>query len=468
MPAYRHMNRLLPCLLLLATGCALHLRAPDPDLPTSRPLPPSREVSYLAAVARLPLSTLSGLLEREALAPLRFADRAGFIAWSYDVQRAGPVHARAQDGVLCFMVPFHGSGKVSALGGQLERALDAVVDVCARPRLSPSGQLTLQQPAVRVALDRVDFGGPARPLLDTLSAKLESVAGKQIADFVRNLKIPVGDYVTPTTAALYQSVPLTQGACLQLRPLSLRLAQPEVDPNTLRLAFSIATQPTIQAPCGPPTPPQRLPMVVDEDLHHPETTLTLPVAIGLQTVRDEVLAQLLALGQIQLAGNGDPSQGWIQVTGLRLDSAGGALLARAQIRGEVRDSFLFVPYTRQVDGEFLLWGVPQINDRFIELGKVEVDLATDNRLNALGAALQRQHITEILAKKLRIPRAQIEGQARQALATLGQGVTVAGQRMPVRIDTRSLTLDEVHASGQRLEVVVRFVGQVVVGETARQ
>ncbi len=467
MPKPRHAHRLLLPLALLSS-CALHVRAPEPDLPAQRPLPPSNEISHIAAVARLPLPMLAALLEKEALPPVHMEDHSGFVGWSFDVQRSGRVGARAQDGILCFQVPFHGTGRVQALGGSMEKALDATIDVCSRPKLTPSGLLRLEEPAVRVSMDRVDFGGPARPIFDNMAAHLERLTGKQIADYLRTLQVPVGDFVRPTTAALYKPFPLRPGTCLQLRPLSLRLAQPEVDPVSLRLAASIATQPTVEEPCGPAQRPQSLPMVVDDNLQHPETTLVLPIAVQLDTVRSQVLAQLQALGPIQLAGAGDPSQGWIEVTGLKLYSAGGALLARAQIRGEVRDRFLFMPFTRKIDGEFLLWGTPRITDAGVDLRNVQVDLETTDRLASLGAALQRQHIAEILGEKLRIPRTQVEQQARQALQSLATGVMVAGEHLPVRIDTRTLTLQDVRTAGQRLEVLVRFTGYVVLGDTTRR
>lgn len=464
-PLHRLLLAFVPALL---SGCALHVRAPDPDLAAPRPVPPSHEISYLAAVARMPLPTLGTLLETQALQPLHMEDRSGFLGWAFDMQRAGNVVVRAQDGILCFLVPFHGRGKVTALGGSMEKALDAAVDVCARPRLTPSGLLRLEAPAVRVSMNRVDFGAAAAPLMANLTERLEKIVGTQVADYLKTLQVPVGDFVTPTTAALYRPIPLQQGACLQLRPLSLRLAQPEADPSTLRLAASIATQPTVEEPCGPAQKPQRLAMAVDDDLQHPETTLTLPIAVRLQTVRDQVLAELQRLGHIELAGKGNPKQGWIEVTGLELKSAGGALLARAKIRGEVRDRFLFIPFTRKIDGEFLLWGVPVLTEKAIELSKVQVDLETDDSLTSLGAALQRQHIAEVLGERLRIPRAQIEGQAKAALQSLAKGVSVGGVALPVRIETHKLTLDEVRTQGQRLEVLVRFQGYVVLGETARQ
>jgi hypothetical protein len=36
------------------------------------------------------------------------------------------------------------------------------------------------------------------------------------------------------------------------------------------------------------------------------------------------------------------------------------------------------------------------------------------------------------------------------------------------VETELLTLEQVAASGQRLDVIVRFVGHVIVGDTARK
>ncbi len=468
MKSYRPIALKLLTVSLLLGGCALHVRAPDPDLPANQPLAPSNEISNFAAVARLPLPMLAALLEKQALTPVAQADRTMLLAWSYQVERSGRVAAREQSGSLCFLVPFHGSAQVVALGGTLRKELDVAVDVCAKPRLSPSGIMTLQNPAVRVALDRVDFGGPAKPLLDNLAEKLEKYAGGQIATFIRTVQVPVGDYVTPTSSALYKPLPISDGACLQLRPLALRVAQPEVDPEYLRLALSIATQPTVEMPCGPAQMPKALPMAVDDELKHPETTLVLPIAVPLSQVRTQVLERLHALGRMPLGGKDKPDGGWVEVTDLKLISAQGALLVRAQIRGELVDKFLFIPFSRKIDGEFLVWGVPKVGPKDIELTHVQVDLQTDDKLNSLGAAIKRQEIAEIIAEKLRIPRSQIEGQARQVLASFSNGISVAGEKLPVRIDTRQLEISQVQTVGQRLEVLVRFAGFVVLGDTARR
>jgi hypothetical protein len=50
---------------------------------------------------------------------------------------------------------------------------------------------------------------------------------------------------------------------------------------------------------------------------------------------------------------------------------------------------------------------------------------------------------------------------------LAQPLDVDGQKLPVRIEIKQLAVERVRAAGQRLEVLVRFVGQILVGATDR-
>jgi len=112
-----------------------------------------------------------------------------------------------------------------------------------------------------------------------------------------------------------------------------------------------------------------------------------------------------------------------------------------------------------------LWGVPELTATHVQLGQIQLDLQTDDSLASVGAMLKRSQITEVVQEKLKISRAEIDKLARLQLAALQQTVQVAGQSMPVRVDVKELTLDSVTAANGRLQVQVRFVGYVVVGET---
>jgi len=177
-------------------------------------------------------------------------------------------------------------------------------------------------------------------------------------------------------------------------------------------------------------------------------------------VQAQALASLRALGKIAL-----PNRGHVEIVGLRLDSAKGALLVRAVIRGEVRDRFLFVPVTRRIDGEVLLWGTPAVGPDGVRLDNLQLDVRAADDVVGLVAAMQRAQLTARIGEVLRIPKATLDAQARAVLAGLGRGVQVGGVALPVRVDTEQLSVEGVRAVGQRLEILVRFVGQVVVGDT---
>jgi hypothetical protein len=453
---------------LALTGCALHVQVPDPDLPLREGPSPAPEVSHFAALARLPLPLVAKVVEETAVPAVEHRSEGSVVSWSFRIAREGPVVAREVNGGLCFLVPFAGAVKLSAVGTDLRQPLAADVMVCAQPRLSSAGLLTLPDPKVRIDLGRTQLPMMLKPVYAILGEKLEQEAGRALADQIRQSQWSISDRITPTTAALFKPLPLRPATCLQLRPLSLRVGQPVIDPNTLRLALSVATQPTVEEPCGPGQPAQKLPLAVDDALTHPATTLQLPIAVQLTTVEKQVLDHARGMGRIPLGKKGGPDRGWVEVTGLKLQSARGALVARATVRGEVRDSLLWIPFTRPLDGEFVLWGIPQVTATDIVLDKVQVNFGTDDRLLELGAAIERNRLADALADKLKLPTAQIEGEAKQALGKLSEGITIAGEHVPVRVDTHELKVASVRAQGQRLEVLVKFKGYVVVGDTARQ
>jgi len=103
----------------------------------------------------------------------------------------------------------------------------------------------------------------------------------------------------------------------------------------------------------------------------------------------------------------------------------------------------------------------------VRLASVQLDLRTADGLTQLGAALKRARLTETVEKKLQVSRYFLENQARAALLDVGKGLELAGHHIPVRIDTETLQLETARALAGRLEVQVRFVGQIVIGDTNR-
>jgi len=458
------MRHLLTIFSLVSLcSCALHLRAPDLDVGAVRPVAPASEVSHLAAVVRLPLPVVAALVDQHVTEPIERTENVGPLTWTLHVTRQGQITARAENETLCFDVPFRGTGTVTALGARLERRLDARIGLCAVPHLGPRGVLTLRDVTVRVQVAHSDLGALTRPLFDGLAAQLEHVAGTQLIEYLKTLEIPAGEAWAPLIAMLAHDVAMPGGGCLRLRAQTLELGQPDVDPNALRLSVHVTALPTMEQPCAhamAPTLPS-VTVTVAQDLQHPQTRLLLPVGIGLGILGDEVGKALRALGRIET------EDGWLEVQGVRLDTAGHALVLRAQVRGEVRDTLFWIPYRRAVDGEVLLWGVPQLDATSVRLASVQLDLRTADGLTQLGAALKRARLTETVEKKLQVSRYFLENQARAALLDVGKGLELAGHHIPVRIDTETLQLETARALAGRLEVQVRFVGQIVIGDTNR-
>lgn len=471
---------LLLILILALPACTLHVVAPEPDIRTLEAVAPAAEASSLAAVTRLPLTELATLIERHAMEPVVQQGVQGPLRWSVDIRRSGLVLARADNGALCLLVPFAVVASADMLGAAIRKNLAASVDVCARPVLGQDASLSLTGAQVRVRLEDANWPGPLRMLSDVAIEPLQNRISTELSRLVGGVSLPLGPAIAPLLVGLRRPIALQQEACLKLRPQEVATSQPEVDPTALRLAVAISAQPTVEQPCvaeappvsmraGPAATPAPLPIVVRRELHQPETRLLLPLGVSLETLRLEAEKQLVTGKPIVLSDSGKPGtdNGWIQLDALRLDSAKGALLMRVKMHGEIRDTLLWWPISRAMEGEFLIWGVPEVTETEIRLKDVQLDLKTDDRLMSVGMALERANLTQKIADKLRIPRVQVESQARTLVTALGRPIQVGTQQWPVRVDVRQLAVEQVRAVGQRLEVLVRFAGMVVIGATDR-
>jgi hypothetical protein len=463
------MRRLL-WLLLLLPACALHIVAPEPDVRTLQAVEPAQETSYIAAVARLPLMQLAAIVEQYALPPVHQGGDAGPIHWSLDILRAGIVTPRADAGALCLLVPFKVAARAQTFGTNLDKVLTATVDVCARPELTPDGALHLQNAVARVNLQQLSLPGPLSMLSDVAIDRLQNLVARQLSDLISKTTLPVAVALAPMTVALRKPMALQQQACLKLRPQGITTSQPDVDPTALRMAIVVSALPTVEQPCVTEAPQEnaRRPVQIDvtRDLIVPETRLLLPIGVGLEAVQAQASAQLITGKPLPLGKPGD-ERGWIQLDAIRLDSAKGALLIHVKVHGELADTFLWLPIHRKIDGEFVIWGVPEVTATDIRLTNVQLDMACDDRLVELGVALKKADLTAQIADKVRLPRETIEAQARQAVLGMARPMEMGGQQVPVRIEIKQLAIERVRAAGQRLEVLVRFVGQILVGATDR-
>lgn len=445
-------------------GCAVHLQTPQPDLLDRSPVRPAPQLSHLAAVVRLSHESIGRMVEQRMPERQAGTESLGVLQGSWEIRREGHVAVRGDErGRLCFVLPFAGKGALQAFGQRMDKELRAHVHACARPELDAGATLHLREPDVRVLIERTAAGGPIQLLLDAITTKLQAVTGQAALERLREFTVPTWDALAPLQALLATPVPLPQQGCLKLRPQSLRLTQPVIDPTALRMGATVAALPTAEQPCAAEPrgrPPGRMPVAVVADLESPKTFLLLPVAVALDTLTDQVKQAVEKVGVIKT------DQGWVKVTAVRLSTAKGSLLVHATIAGEVNDRILFVPIQRAVQGEVLLWGVPTVGTDGIHLTELELDVRSDDRLVELAASLKNSQLKAIIAEKLMIRRDFVEQQAKKALDEFGKGVMVGGEKMPMAITIEQLQVETVAAVGQRLEVTVRYVGQVTVGDTA--
>ena len=107
-----------------------------------------------------------------------------------------------------------------------------------------------------------------------------------------------------------------------------------------------------------------------------------------------------------------------------------------------------------------------LRDGNVELDAPTLDVRSDDRVTELVAALQREKLASATAKASRVPTAPLLARADAMLRRLGEGVDVAGRRLPIRIDRKSLQLVATRAADGWLIVEAEFVGHLVIGELA--
>lgn len=449
-------------LLTSSAGCAVRLVAPQPDPGGLKPVRVAARPSHVAVVARLAHTQVAALVDTLTVQPVDLGQQVQFAGWKLHIERAGKVTVRADNDRLCVAMPFSGAGRIEVVGKTLERALRAELDACAELKLAPGAVLTLVRPTAAVRVGGRVVGGMTQVLYDALEHHLRAVVSPQLLRATTELRIPLTDALEPLLIALDRPRELADGACLKLRPERVRLGQPEVDPTQVRLAISAVTRPTVERPCAPPSPPQKPVLEVVEELDHPMTELDLPIGVAVRELREPLLAELRKAGRIRHAG------GWVEVTDVTLHTAAGAVLARATVIGETEMRLFGLGWTREVGGQVTLWGVPGVTEQFVGVDKVELAVDTDDAVTDLVASLRASDLRASVQRRLRWPRADLEKQAAKLLTGLAAPLKVGDQSLPVRIETRALTIESARANADRVEVQVHFEGQIVIGSTRRR
>ncbi len=460
----RHsMNAALALALVMSAGCAIHLRAPEPDVGRPKAVAPAPKEAHIAVVARLSNVRLAAMLNRITVKPIEMGRDATLASWKLKIRREGDSKVRASQEHLCLELPFVGEGHVAWLGKRLRHVVRAAVSVCAQPELTPEGNLRLRKPTTSVRLRRQTIARTTAILYDQLEAVLKAQVGPLLSRELAKKSISMVEVLAPIHEGLTRPMKLPDGACLKLRPGLLRLARPEVDPTHVRLALSVLARPTIERPCVPEPPSKdQIRLQVVPRLRHPQTRLRLPVGVALGGLQKELSGKLKAMGRIRT------KDGWVEVTGLTLKTARHVVLAKAAIRGEVKSRWLGMDWRREVSGDVLLWDRPTAGPKWVGLRQLKLMVQSDDALADLAVAMRRDGLVEIATRQLRWPRSDVDKRARALVTGLARPLTFAGERIPLSIDTRRLELVAVSAHQGRIEIDFDFAGYVVLGDTRRR
>ena len=338
----RHLVTLLALAgALLASGCAVQLRAPTPDALQTRPIAAPTSLGSLSMGVRLDAATLASWLDDATAAPTHYGQAAAMVGrWSLDIRRQGPAKVWADGDRICVALPFQGDGQIEVLGQRLQRTVSAALRVCARPRVRPDAHLTLQDVTIGVELDRSRMELATRVLIETMARHLGDIVAQTTKARVDGLAVPLAPLVLPRLAALRRPIDLGEGACLRVRPERVWIGQPVVEDAALRLPLRLDARPSAELPCAQgeqaeSDPAGGIAIAGDPDLRVIDLRLRLPIGVTLRSMEPALGQALAGRGKIALADGG-----WVQVGAVRLDSAGGALLVRAQIEGALRGRVL--------------------------------------------------------------------------------------------------------------------------------
>lgn len=448
---------------MVTGGCAVLLRAPTPDALQVRPVAAPTSLGSLSMSVRLEAATLSGWLDDLTARPAHYGQAAAMVGrWSLDIRRHGEARVWADGDRLCVALPFEGDGKIEVLGQRLQRAVQAGLRVCARPRVRPDAQLTLTDVVIGVELDRSRVELATRVLVETMARHLGDVVAKATQGRIEALAVPIAPLVRPRLATLQRPIDLGEGACLRVRPERVWIGQPVVEDAALRLPLRLDARPSAELPCAQQQEPSNGEVAIagDPDLRVIDLRLRLPIGVTLQSIEPAVARELTARGRLPLQDGG-----WAEIAGVRLDGAGDAMLIRAQMRGALRGHVLgLIPVQRDVRGEVLFWGRPTLRGDHVELDTPALEVRSDDRVTDLVAAMQREKLAAATAKASRVPTAPLLRRAEAMLERLGKGVDVAGHHLPIRVDRKSLQLVSARAVDGRLVVEAEFSGHLVIGE----
>ncbi len=442
-------------------GCALHARAPAPDLDVRARIAPSTETSDLLLNLRLGFDQLTRLVEQVAIPDRKLGQTSALAGWSLLIQKRPGVRVRGDGERLCFDVPFLGQGAVQMLGREMRRAVSGRIEVCARPRLNPDAVLSLRDPAIRVEVERGRMALNSRVLVDQLRAFLGGDATRALTDALTELRLPLRPLLRPLTAALAGSLRLGDGACLRPRAESVVLGQPQITSEGLRFAAALRGHPTLEAPCSPDSQPDRPPLVeATLRIEQRASRLLIPVGLSTDRARKALLAELRRRGPITWPG------GHVSVKDLRIDTSRGAVVVHAMLDGRARASFLGISTTRAIDGEVILWGRPTLHEGRVGLAQVQLSIVLDDAVADLAAALRASDLRKLVVRHLSLPVAQVETQARAQLQQLATSLKIGAVAVPARVRIERLTVSGARASAQRLILETRFVGWIVLAPPA--
>ena len=447
----------------LAASCAIHLRAEAPEPGPARALAPKASPSHVAVVGRLRHSQLGSIFDRLQMQPVVVGQQVSLAGWKVGVERAGKAAVGASNDDLCLRQSYVAIGEVMIADKRVEHRARGTVAVCSRPVLTEDGMLRLGAPRANVQIERRMVLRRTEVVRQQLERILRERFASRLAAAVGAAAIPVAEVLGPIQRGLAAPIALPGGACLRLRPDQFRVARAEVDPSAIRLTASVRTHPAVQRPCAGPADKTAAPQIIlVSDLRHPPTLLRLPVSVPVSELGAALSRKLRDAGRLTTR------TGWLEILNATVVASDAAILARLSVRGQTRTSLLGLQWKRDVRGELLLWGRPELGPTHLGVQSLQVAAQSDEVLAEFGAALRRAGLIESVAARLRWTRASLTKRALAMIDGVARPLRVGREPMPVRVDTNKIAPVGIRASGGRLVFDFDFEGTVVVGDTRRR
>ena len=297
------MSRLLRSLvcvtLFTASACTSQLYVKSVPLKRA---PPQQSTEILAAL-RVPSAMLGSLWSAVTVPPLKTERKSPVARWAVEMRVDPAQEAQVAQGEVCWIFPAVGRGHVELMGREVQRGLQGQVKVCAKPAITPSGQLLWRAVRATSSIQRGQLALTTGVLLKVTSRWLDGPASAKLVAQISEARRPLEPMLRAALSRVQQPIRLTKASCWSWRATRAVVSQPVVEPAGLRMPTQVTVSPTRSQRCETKTP-----MGVDYTLSLKQRPAQLPLQLRIEPralfapIERSLGAAKINKGRVSLAG----------------------------------------------------------------------------------------------------------------------------------------------------------------------